>query len=340
MKALHFLGKNELEVRDVEVPKPEKDEVLIRVRYAGICGTDLSIVAGKHPRAKPPLIMGHEFSGQVAETGSSSEDGRHTVLAPGQPVVVEPLISCGACVACRSGFPHVCQYLGLYGIDAPGAFAEYIKVPAEKVVPIANSMDLKLAALIEPLSVAVHAVRLSRVKVGDTVFVMGAGPIGMLIGLVARKAGAGEVLISETIPMRLKIAEQYGLQAVDSRNDDPLARIQEATAGAGADVVFEAAGAVETILLAPKACRVRGQIVQVAMPKDPRSMDVVTFTFREQAMTGVRVYAAFDFQKAASLANEIDLSPLVSDPFDLDQSSEAFGKAAAGTDVMRVVFRI
>ena len=296
-------------------------------------------MAGKHPRAKPPLIMGHEFSGEVAEIGFHSEDSVSAGLAPGHPVVAEPLISCGTCFACRSGFAHVCQTLGLYGIDAPGAFAEYIKVPAEKVFPLPEAMDLKQAALIEPLSVAVHAVRLSRLKVGDSVCVLGAGPIGMLIALVARQAGAGKVLISEPTALRLQIAREYGLTTINSRQEDPLKRIEEATGGVGADVVFEAAGAAETVPLAPKLCRVRGQIVQVAMPKDPRNIDIVTFTFREQMMTGVRVYAAYDFQRAIALAEELDLSPMASDPVPLERASEAFNVASRGSEVMRVIFR-
>ena len=172
MKAVFFTGKNEIEVRDTKVPQIGQEEVLINVKFAGICGTDLSIMAGKHPRARPPLIMGHEFSGVIETAGGDVRN-----LKPGDKVVAEPLISCGTCFACRSGYGYVCQNLGLYGIDAPGAFAEYIALPAGKVFKLPETFDLKKAALIEPLAVAVHAVRLSSLKVTDAVCVLGAGPI-------------------------------------------------------------------------------------------------------------------------------------------------------------------
>ena len=332
MKALVYLGKDRIEVQEKEIPRIDDGEALIRVRYAGICGTDLSIIAGKHPRAKPPLIMGHEFSGEVAE-GSSK-------LQPGSRVVVEPLIFCGECYACRSGFAYVCQNLGLFGIDAPGAFAEYIKVPETTVHRIPDELDFSIAALIEPLSVAVHAVRLSGLKVGDSVCVLGAGPIGLLTALVARLSGAGRVLISEKEPYRLRVARSFGLDAVDAGKENPAAAVEEMTGGVGMDIVYEAAGAEETVLLAPSLCRVRGEVVQIAMPKVPRLLDIVTFTFRELRMTGVRVYAPFDFQRAIALAPKLDLRPLLSEAFSLNDAVEAFRMAAGGSEVMRAVFRI
>ena len=332
MTALFYLGKDHIEVQETEVPRTDNGEVLIRVRYAGICGSDLSIIAGKHPRAKPPLIMGHEFSGEVVHGSSKIPTGCH--------VVVEPLITCGECYACRSGFAYVCQNLGLYGIDAPGAFAEYIKVPENTVHLIPDELGLRSAALIEPLSVAVHAVRLSGLKVGDSVCVLGAGPVGLLTALVARLSGASRVMISEREPYRLQIAGSYGLDTIDAEREDLSEAVWDATDGVGVDVVFEAAGAEETVLSAPSLCRVRGEIVQIAMPKVPRPLDIVTFTFREIRMTGVRVYAPFDFQRASALASEMDLKPLLSENYSLDDADKAFRMAAAGSEVMKVVFRV
>ncbi len=336
MKAVFYAGKDKVEVRQTECPVPGPGEALIRVSYAGICGTDLSIVAGKHPRANPPLIMGHEFSGRIESLGSSPGN-----LVRGDKVVAEPLISCGTCFSCRSGYAYVCEKLGLYGIDAPGAFAEYIKIPVDKVFKYPDRVDDRTAALIEPVAVAVHAVRLSRIKVGDTVCVLGAGPIGLLTALVARQAGAAQVLICEKEPLRVEIAKGFGLTAVDVNSEDPVEVVNDATQGRGADIVFEVAGAPATIMLTTKLCRVRGEIVQVACPKEPRALDIVDLSFKELVITGIRVYAPYDFERAIRIVADsgIDFSPLLSSPFELDGAAQAFEQAARGSDAMRVLFQ-
>jgi 2-desacetyl-2-hydroxyethyl bacteriochlorophyllide A dehydrogenase len=335
MKAVFYKGKDCLEVGTAEIPGLQEGEVLIRVKYAGICGTDLSILAGKHPRAKPPLIMGHEFSGEIFSLGSS-----RTNLKEGDRVVVEPLISCGRCFACRSGYAYVCEKLGLFGIDAPGAFAEYIKVPEEKVFRIPKEVPLDQAALIEPVAVAVHTVRLSSLKLGDTVCVQGAGPIGLLTAVVASRSGAGNVLITEKETVRIEIAESFGMRVIDVGREDTVDVVEKATNGRGADIVFEAAGAPQTVLLSPKLCRVRGEIIQVAIPKDPREMDLVGITFKELTIKGIRVYAPYDFERAIHLLSQttLDLRRLLSSPYSLDQAKEAFKKAAEGKETMRVLF--
>ena len=337
MKAVFFMGKNHLDVHETEIPRIGSEEALIRVKYAGICGTDLSIVSGKHPRAKAPLIMGHEFSGEIHSVDSKRDD-----LKPGGRVVAEPLISCGTCFTCRSGNAYICQFLGLYGIDEPGAFAEYVKIPTDKIFGIPDNVDFDVAALIEPIAVAVHSVRLSGLKVGDTVCVQGAGPIGLLTAIVADLAGAKEVIICEKQPLRIKIAEKYGLTVLDANRVDPVAVVEDLTGGRGADIVFEVAGAAETILMSPNLCRVKGEIIQVAIPKVPREVDIVAITFKELTIKGVRVYAPFDFEKAIQIVSTsgIDFRPLLTPPFSLDMADEAFGKAAEGSNVMRVVFKI
>jgi 2-desacetyl-2-hydroxyethyl bacteriochlorophyllide A dehydrogenase len=337
MKALFYTGKNALEFCETSVPTIGEEEALIRVRYAGICGTDLSIYAGKHPRAKEPLIMGHEFSGTVEGIYSKNSD-----VSIGDKVVAEPLISCGECFACRSGFGYVCQNLGLYGIDAPGSFAEYIKVPVEKLFKVPESISLHDAALIEPLAVAVHSVRLSDIKVSDTVCVLGAGPIGLLTAIVASQSGARQVIICEKEQARIRIAEGFGLQVIDINEKDPEEIVYNMTDNRGADVVFEAAGAPATVLLATRLARVRGEIMQVATPKETRDINIVDISFKELIIKGVRVYAPYDFERAISFMqySGLDFSPLLSQPYSLEQGAEAFGKAKEGSDVMRVIFKV
>ena len=248
MKAAVFMGKEKLEVREVDVPEITEEEALIRVKFAGICGTDIHIFAGKHPRVKAPLIMGHEFSGEIAKI----ETKRRKDFKKGNRVVAEPLISCGECFACKSGFAHVCQKLGLYGIDKDGAFAQYVKIPVDKLFKIPLNINFDVAALIEPIAVAVHAVRTSSLKMGDIVCVQGGGPIGLLTALVAKLSGSANVIICEKQPFRIKLAKGFGLQVIDVNDKDPVAEILKLTRGRGADVVFEAAGFPPTVLLSPK----------------------------------------------------------------------------------------
>lgn len=335
MKALVYEGKNNIEFKEVERPAPRAGEALIRVKAAGICGTDLSILAGKHPRAKAPLIMGHEFAGNIVSINSNRKEG----LMVGDRVTAEPLISCGECIACKSGFAYVCRNLKLYGIDRNGAFANYITVAIDKLYKVPDSIDYQSAALIEPLAVAVHAVRLSSLKVGDSVCVLGAGPIGLLTALVVKNSGADRILVCEREPYRIKLAREYGFRIIDVDRGNTIEEIMELTSGRGADIVFEAAGGASTFVTATQICRVRGEVIMIAMPKDLVPCDIVSLTFKELIVKGVRVYAPYDFERAINIMSNsgIDFSKLLSSPFPLERGVEAFAKAKSGKEVMRVL---
>jgi (R,R)-butanediol dehydrogenase/meso-butanediol dehydrogenase/diacetyl reductase len=338
MNALIYKGKHTVVCQEVDVPEIGNEEALIQVHYAGICGSDLSIVDGKHPRAKPGLIMGHEFSGTIVDIRSQTRKDLHI----GDTVVAEPLISCGTCFACLSGIAYVCQSLGLYGIDRPGAFADYVKIPARSVFKIPENISPKLAVLVEPMAVAVHAVRLSSLKIGDTVCVLGGGPIGLLTALVVQQAGARTILISEIQPFRIALAREFGIDIINPTQIDLQKAVFERTKGRGADIVFEAAGSEETVLIAPKLCRVQGEVIMIAMPKIPRSFDIVAYTFKEITMKGVRVYAPFDFERAIHLIAECphDLMKLLGGFYPLSQGPQAFEEAKHAKENMRVIFAI
>jgi len=337
MDALVYRGKDTPAKERREVPRPRPGEALIRVRNAGICGTDLSILAGVHPRAKAPLVMGHEFAGELVELN----DGGRSGFRPGDRVTAEPLISCGGCYACAMGFPHVCSNLKLYGIDEDGAFAGFVRVPVKKLYRIPQEIPFSIGALIEPLSVAVHAVRRSGISTGDRVCVLGGGAVGMLIALVARHNGM-DVIVFEKQPKRVSIARELGVHALCIDEKDPAEELFRMTGGRGADVVFEAAGAPESVLLAPRMCRVRGELVVVAIPKDPRSMDLVSLTFKEITVRGTRVYEPFDFERAIRLlsAGVGDLKKLIHGPFRLEEAEDAFIAAKEGREAMRVLFEM
>lgn len=338
MKAIIYVGKDKLEVQEVPVPVVGPEQILLKNHYASICGSDIHILAGKHPRVVPPLIMGHEGSAEVAAIGPSVK----TALNVGDRVVVEPLLSCGHCYACKTGLQHICHTLGLYGIDKPGLFAEYVAVDAARVFKLPESISLDVAALIEPIAVAVHSVRRSNIKVGDRVCVQGAGPIGILTALMARMAGASRVLISDKQAFRLDLARQYGLETIDLNTQDPVEEVKKATGGWGADVVFEVVGISATAMLSPDLCRVRGTICAVSHPKEPLMMNMLRCNFKELTITTVRVYEMFDFTRAIEIAatKAIDFSKILSRPFSLDEAESAFEAAKSGNTVMKVLFKI
>ncbi len=338
MKAVVYVGKDTLEVQNVKAPVAGDGQILLKNHYASICGSDIHILAGKHPRVVPPLIMGHEGSAEVAAIGASVK----TDLKVGDRVVVEPLISCGKCYACKTGLQHICHTLGLYGIDKPGLFAEYVAVDPDRVFKLSDSIPLDIAALIEPISVAVHSVRMSNIKVGDRVCVQGAGPIGILVALMARMAGASRVLITDMQEFRLDLARQYGLETIDLKTQDPIEEVKKATNGWGADVVFEVVGISATSMLSPDLCRVRGNICAVSHPKEPLMMNMLRCNFKEIYITTVRVYEMFDFIRAIEIASstDVDFSKMLSRPYSLDEASSAFDAAKKGNNVMKVLFKI
>ncbi len=328
MKAALWVGPEQVEFREVDRPAPGPGEALLRVAYGGICGTDIMIYLGKHPRAKAPLAMCHEFSATVV-----AADG----LAPGTPVTVNPLLTCGTCYACRSGIPHVCATLGLVGIDRDGGFAEYVAVPRNTVRPLPATVPLKEAALIEPLAVAMHAVRVSDLRVGDATAVLGAGPVGIMVAQVARLAGARRVFVSERSPRRLAIARELGFEVIDITQQDTVETILSATGGEGLPVVFESAGVQPTITDAGKLVRPGGQILQVGMPKTPPTVDLTALEFREIRITPIRVYREEDFDLAIAIADQVDLVTPVTHVLPLEKLDEAMELAHEALDACKIL---
>jgi 2-desacetyl-2-hydroxyethyl bacteriochlorophyllide A dehydrogenase len=311
--------------------------VLIKVAYAGICGSDLAIVAGKHPRATAPLVMGHEFAGTIAALPPGLETG----LQVGDRVTVYPLLWCGECYVCQMGLPHVCRNLRLIGIDRDGAFAEYVLAAADTLFKLPDSLTDREGALVEPLAVCIHGASMSRLQVGDTVVVTGAGPIGLLMALVARAAGAARVVMTEVAPARIKAAQDMGFTVVDAGQPDLVDRVRELTGGRGGDIVFEATGhpSVGPYLL--ELVRIRGQILQLGIFKEPIPIDLRALNFHEVDLIGSRVYTTEDYHRAISLAaqKKIDLSPMISEVLPLSEAVNGFRAAQAGS-TLKVIFEV
>ena len=333
MKSIIYKGMHEVSAEEKGLPTVGAGEVLIRVAYAGICGSDMFIYQGTHPRAKAPLVMGHEFSG-VIEAG-------HPTLAKGTTVTVYPLLSCGHCEPCKNGTPHVCNTLKLIGIDCDGGMAEYVKVPVDKVVEMPAGLSLKLGAFIEPVAVGVHAVRRSGYKPGDTAVVFGAGPIGLCVAACLQYFGASRVIVIEANPYRLGIAKELGFTVIDALNDDIPAQVKAHTGGLNADYAFDCAAhpSVQTHLM--DIIKVRGTAVVVGSYKKPPEVDLLKVEFKELTLIGIRVYEQRDFGIAAQIlgSGKIDFDRLltVAEP---EQAPQVFRDLAQGTNAIKMLFKL
>jgi (R,R)-butanediol dehydrogenase / meso-butanediol dehydrogenase / diacetyl reductase len=334
MLEARYHGAGTIAVGTSEAADPGPGEVSVDVAYTGICGTDLHIYHGHmDARVHVPAVIGHEMSGRVAALGA----GVHG-WAVGEPVTVMPLDWCGACPACEAGNSHVCQRLTFIGIDAPGAMQQSWVVPERTLVRLPDGLPLRSAALVEPVAVAVHDVRRAEVAAGEQVLVVGGGPVGVLIALVARHSGA-EVLLAEVDPARRGFARDLGLRAVDPVADDLAALLDEWTKGAGVRIAFEVSGAAAGVTAAVDSLAVRGRLCLVAIHPTPREVNLHRFFWRELTLVGARLYTRDDFMTAAELVGNatIPAELLITHVEPLASAERAFEILAEGTGQMKVL---
>jgi 2-desacetyl-2-hydroxyethyl bacteriochlorophyllide A dehydrogenase len=334
MKAAYYHGNRTIRLGESVPRTPGLDEVRIHVAYCGVCGTDLHIFkGGMDKRVSIPQVIGHEMSGEIAEVG-----GNVRGWSVGDRVVVRPLHPCGNCPACRAGHAHICYNLKFLGIDTPGAFQGSWTVPAHTLHRLPPNLPFDRAALIEPVAVACHDVRLGEVKSGEEVVVIGGGPIGLLIALVAASIKA-RVLVSEVNPFRRNLAREIGLEAVNPREVDLADLIGKRTGGAGADVVFEVSGSGAGAATMTQLVRSRGRIVIVAIFGEAPKVDLFRFFWRELRLRGARVYEAEDFDKAIALSasGALPLEHLISARQPLKDLQTVFEQIETSTDLMKVL---
>jgi 2-desacetyl-2-hydroxyethyl bacteriochlorophyllide A dehydrogenase len=251
-------------------------------------------------RVDIPVTIGHEMSGEIDALGEGV-----TGFSIGEKVVVRPLDDRGA-QASDKGYDHICRDLKFIGIDSPGAMQQYWNVPAFTLHKLAPETDLKLAALVEPLSVACHDVRMSGLKAGEVAVVLGGGPIGLLVALVARQTGA-EVFISEVNPKRIELARKLGFTVINPTETDPVAFLREETNSFMADVVFEVAGVQPALDVMTELAGIRGRIVMVAIHGQPKPVNLFQFFWKELQLIGARVYEREDYEQAIELITKKEL---------------------------------
>jgi len=297
MIATEYVGNHKFSVIEKENIPPSTGEVQIEVAYCGVCGTDMHIYHGNmDQRVAMPLTIGHEMSGTITAIGDEV-----TGYSVGEKVVVRPLDDRGEKPSDK-GYSHICEDLKFIGIDSPGAMQQYWNVPSFVLHKLSDQTDLKLAALVEPLAVACHDVRMAGLQSDETAVVLGGGPIGMLIGLVANNTGAN-VYVSEVNPVRIKIAEDMGLKTMNPSEVDIVEYIKTVTDNRLADVVFEVAGVQPTVDMMTDVAGIRGRIVMVAIHSQPRPVNLFKFFWKELKLIGARVYEKEDYEQAIALIN-------------------------------------
>lgn len=312
MKAAVVEKPRQLVVKDVPVPEIGDHEVLIKVKYTGICGTDWSIYTGKYSADRLPLIPGHEFSGVVAEVGSSARG-----LKQGDTVTADINMSCGHCFYCRRGNPLMCPEFSQLGIHTHGSYAEYVKAPWELVHKLPEELDFLKGAFIEPVACVIHSAKAAGVEIGSSVAILGAG-LGVLHAAVARLRGAAPIIVVGRNKAKLQIAGKLGADFTISIQDveDPVAAVKELTQGRGADYVVEAVGTPETYRQALQMMRPGGKLAAFGITGLEDTVDVHPFdlVLGEKDLTGSCAGVGNDWNDAIALLQygRIDPSPLFS----------------------------
>lgn len=292
MRAARYFAPNDVRVVDVPAPEPGAGEVIVRVAYNGICGSDLhayadgtgTAQAAPHPLSghQNPTTLGHEFSGTITEVGAEV-----TGIDIGQRVAVEPIFSCGECDQCRRGFFPYCEgglgpafSVASLGLGADGGLSQYVAVQARHVYPIPDTLALDLAALTEPTAVVFEALKRSGFAPGDDIAVLGAGPIGLLLATVARISGAGKIFISDVVPERLQKATDLGFDhIIDARSADPAAAVLSALP-TGVDVAYDCAGVQTTLDTALGVTKNNGTLMAVAIFGEPVTLPLILLTIK------------------------------------------------------------
>jgi (R,R)-butanediol dehydrogenase/meso-butanediol dehydrogenase/diacetyl reductase len=296
MKALRWHGQKDLRLDDIQEPAATKGKVKIKVEWCGICGSDLhEYVAGPifipqaeaHPLTgeKAPIVMGHEFSGQVVEIGEGV-----TKVAVGDRVVVEPIYACGECVACKQGKYNLCNKMGFLGLaGGGGGFSGYVAADEVMVHKIPEAVSFEQGALVEPSAVALHAVRQSKLKVGDKAAVFGTGPIGLLVIEALKASGASEIYAVELSPERKQKAAELGAIVIDPKEYDAVQEIHKRTNG-GVDVAYEVTGVPPVLTQALESTRMGGELMIVSIFEKEAPIHPNRVVLMERSINGIIGY--------------------------------------------------
>ncbi|HSB89982.1 MAG TPA: zinc-binding dehydrogenase [Anaerolineales bacterium] len=333
VRAAWVRGPGIVEIVEREPRALADGEVRLRVEAVGVCGSDVALMAGRHPYAVYPVTPGHELGARVLE------GGREAPLAAGQRVTVRPLVTCGQCRACREGRLNHCPDVRVLGVHLDGGMADEIIVPASTVFTVPDDMPAERAAMVEPTAVAVHLANRAGIGRGTTLAIIGTGVIGLLALQVARAWGARAILAVDRVPERLALAEQLGAhRVVDNRTQD-AAREGNDMCPDGFDVVLDLVGTSATLASAQELARRGGTLVLVALPHRPVTFDFEPLYRKELTLCGTRLYAG-DFADAIPLvaSGRVAVDALITHRFPLDQAARALSLAGeAPAEAIKVI---
>ncbi len=312
----------EIIFREIENPIPAAGEVVVKIMRIGVCGSDIHVWHGKHPFTSYPVTQGHEVSGEITALGEGV-----TGLSVGQKVTIQPQVVCGKCYPCRHGKYNLCEELKVMGFQTTGVASEYFAVDAAKVTPLPESMSFDEGAMIEPLAVAVHAVRKFGDMQGMRVAVLGAGPIGILVAQAAKGMGAESVLITDVSDVRLEKAKECGVDfCVNTKSVNFGAALVEAFGPDKADVIYDCAGNDITMGQAIQYARKGSTIILVAVFAGLAKVDLAVLNDHELDLNTTMMYRNEDYLEAIELvrAEKVHLKPLISKHFAFCDYAEAY----------------
>lgn len=329
-----------LTVKSVPKPTPGPGEVLIAVRHAGVCGTDLHIADWDHwaeGRIKPPIVVGHEFAGEIVGLGPGVSG-----LREGQLVTAEGHIVCGHCLQCRTGNSHICKNTRIIGVDRDGAFAEFIVMPTTNVLTL-SGIPTEIGAIMDPMGNAFHTVLTAEIP-GSTVFIVGCGPIGCFAVGIARAAGATKVIASDVNPKRLALAEKMGAHVViNAAKQDVVQTVVAETGGEGADVVCEMSGVPSALHQAFASVRMGGRVQLLGIPKGDVPINFADeIIFKGITMYGVigrKMYQTWHQMRRYLIAGQFDPRPVITHKFPLAKIDDALAAIRSG-DAGKVILEI
>lgn len=342
MKAAVLENWRQIVTKQVEPPVIGSGEALLRVSCAGVCGSDVHIFNGDNPIAKTPVIPGHEFMGVIIEADDALPDGLQT----GDRVVVQPLVSCGQCSACKRDLPHVCEKLVVVGVNRDGGFAEFVRVPIEKLIAVPSDMPDEIAVLTEPFAIGYHACQRAGLQQGERVLVNGGGPIGLYAAIMARSLGASDVVVSEPKQDRRAFVESFGFDTFDPNNRTMLDDLRLKSDNNGYDVIVEASGVDAGINCAVEAAAVRGRIVSLGFPAGNfATYNVTRGIVKELSFIGSRVCPLAEFRETLLRLYDlhrggiVDFGRIVSSIRGLEELTQSIDDAANARVEGKVLIR-
>jgi 2-desacetyl-2-hydroxyethyl bacteriochlorophyllide A dehydrogenase len=322
MKAAVLESVRQIVVKDIPPPRPHPDEVVIKVKTCGMCGTDLKLYTGQYT-ARIPVVPGHEYSGEIVEVGSNVKN-----LKVGQKVVSDPNESCGKCYWCRNHQPCFCNDLAAYGVLRDGGFAEYCTATEKGVYPIPDGVDDEVAAFAEPVSCVVHAADRINYRSGETVVILGGGPLGQIHLQFALNSGAGKVILVDPNKTRRQLATKFGAQVViDPKDGRVKEQAFDETNALGADVVIEAVGRTETIEQAFELAKRGGRVIIFGFAPEGQKASFIPFNVLSRELTIMGAWVnPYSYSRALDVlsSGRIDVKPLISNRLKLDHIMDGY----------------